>query len=167
MTFRSSPCRTLACVAATLFTLGLGSAQAQPSGPGPMAPPMGHGFALEQAIEALKGKLSLNTMQQTLWDNAAAQGKAGRESGRAQMQKVKDAMRAELAKPEPNLAAVAAVADDAEAQGRALRHQARDGWLNVYATFTPAQKGIVRDALQQKMDMVGGFRERMQKRLGG
>jgi len=161
--------RVLASVAAGIFALAVGAAWALPPGPGhgPMGGPHGHGFGIEQSLDALKGKLALNATQQPLWDSAAAQRSAARESGRALMQKVKDAMRAELTKPEPNFAAVAAVADDAELQGRALRRQVRDQWLNLYATFTPTQKAIVRDAVQQRMDAMDGFRERMRQRKGG
>jgi Spy/CpxP family protein refolding chaperone len=159
----------LASVAAGIFALTVGAAWAQPPGPGPgHGPgPHGQGFGIEQTLEALKGKLSLNATQQPLWDSAAAQSSAARESGRALMQKVKDAMRAELTKPEPNFAAVAAVADDAEQQGRTLRRQARDQWLNLYATLAPAQKAIVRDAVQQRVDAMDGMRERIRQRMGG
>ena len=171
MISRNRSRRVLASVAAGIFALAVGATWALPPGPGPghgpMGGPHGHGFGIEQTLEALKGKLALNATQQPLWDSAAAQSGAARESGRALMQKVKDAMRAELTKPEPNFAAVAAVADDAEQQGRALRRQVRDQWLNLYATFTPAQKAIVRDAVQQRMDAMDGFRERMRQRKGG
>ena len=166
MNFHSLSYRKLALAALAAFTLGLGSAQAQPAGPGPNGPGFGHGLMIEQAIQSLQGKLSLNTMQQTRWANAAAQTKAAHDSVRGQMQRVKDALAAELAKPEPDLAAVASVADASEAQVRALRTQTRDGWLQVYATFTPAQKAVVRDALQQKMSMMQNFRARMQQRMG-
>jgi Spy/CpxP family protein refolding chaperone len=169
MTFRHSARRPLTYAAAALLAFGLGTAYAQPVGPGPgHGPgPMGHGPMLEQTLQALKGKLALNTMQQTLWDNAVAQGSAARDSGKALMQKVKDAMAAELAKPEPNLAAVAAVADDAETQGRTLRHAVRDQWLQLYATFSADQKAIVRDALQQKLTMMESFAAKMRARHGG
>ncbi|MEP7181416.1 MAG: periplasmic heavy metal sensor [Betaproteobacteria bacterium] len=178
MTTRLSPHRALAFAAAALFTLGLSSAQAQPGGfghgpgggpgGGPGAgSPMGHGFGIEQTLETLKGKLALNTLQQKLWDAAVGQGSANRDSGRALMLKVRDAMRAELTKPDPNLGSVAAIADDAEQQGRTLRRQVRDQWLQLYATFTPEQKAIVREALQQKMDSMESFRARMGRRFSG
>ena len=59
------------------------------------------------------------------------------------------ALATELAKAEPDLAAVAAVGDDVQAKNLALRHQVRDAWLAVYSTFSPDQKAIVRDALRQ------------------
>lgn len=163
--------RLFAPVVAGIFAFAVAAAWALPPGPGPGhgpgGGPHGQGFGIEQTLEALKDKLSLNATQQSLWDAAAAQSTAARESGRARMQKVKDAMRAELTKPEPNFAAVAAVADDAEQQGSSLRRQVRDQWLNLYSTFTPAQKAIVRDAVQQRIDAMEGMRERIRQRMGG
>ena len=69
-------------------------------------------------------------------------------------------MRAELAKTEPNLAAAAAVADDAWPQGWALRHQVRDEWLKLYAAFSAEQKAVVGDLLQKRMDRMEAFRQK-------
>ena len=102
-----------------------------------------------------------------MWDNAVAQTKAARDAGRANMQKIKDAMNVELAKAEPDLAAVAAAADDVQASNSALRKQVRNTWLAVYATFTPDQKAIVRDALKQRVARMETFRQKMLQRQGG
>ena len=102
-----------------------------------------------------------------MFDSAVAQTKAARDSGRALHQKVKDALTAELAKPEPDLAAVAAVADGVQQQGIALRHQVRDAWLQLYATFSPEQKAVVRDLMQQHMARMGSFRQKMKDRMSG
>ena len=118
-------------------------------------------------IAALKDQLNLNTSQQAMWDNAVAQTKAARDSGRANMQKVKDAMDAELAKAEPDLSAVASFADDVQASNAALRKQVRNTWLAVYATFTPDQKAIVRDALKQRIARMESLRQKMLERRGG
>ncbi len=72
-----------------------------------------------------------------------------------------------LAGLESDLAAVAAVADDAQSKGQALRGQVRDEWLKVYATFTPAQKLVVRDALAKRMERFETFRSKMKERFGG
>jgi Spy/CpxP family protein refolding chaperone len=131
---------------------------------------MGHGpGAGDQMIGHLianaKASLNLNTSQQTMFDAAVAQSKAAHEQGRAVMQKVRDAMAAELAKTEPDLAALAAAADDARAQGYALRKQARDQWLQLYATFSPDQKAVVRDLLQKRMARMDSFRQKMREHM--
>jgi Spy/CpxP family protein refolding chaperone len=136
-----------------------GGALAQPAhphghhGPGDVA----------MAIAALKGQLNLNSSQQMMWDNAVAASKVARDSGRANLGRVHDALATELAKAEPDLAAVSAVADDAQTRNSALRRQVRDTWLALYATFSPDQKAIVRDSLNSRMARMEQFRQ--QKRL--
>ena len=147
--------------AAALISLSGAVALAQPGPHGP------HGGDFSFGIAALKDQLNLNTSQQTMWDSAVAQTKAARDTGRANMQKIKDAMTTELAKTEPDLAAVAAVADDVQAANTALRKQVRSTWLAVYATFSPDQKAIVKTALQQRVARMESFRQKILQRLGG
>jgi Spy/CpxP family protein refolding chaperone len=174
MKARTSEGRTwrMAAFAATAV-LGLAgvAAIAQPAGGtghGPGHGP-GHpgGMEVEQILGSVKGQLNLNTSQQLMWDNAVAQTRAAHAAGRANMQKVHDATAAELAKPEPDLAAVAAVADGVHAGNQALRQGVRDQWLQLYATFTADQKAVVRDALAKqlaRMEAIGAkMREHMQQ----
>jgi Spy/CpxP family protein refolding chaperone len=162
----------LAATTALAFSLAATASIAQPAGAmmrgGPGGPGM-HGAGIEQMIphllEQAKASLNLNTSQQTMWDSVVAQGKAARDAGRANHQKVKDALQAQLATAEPDLAAVAAVADGVEQQNRALRKQVRDQWLVLYATFSPAQKAVVRDLLQKKVARTEAFHQRMLERM--
>jgi Spy/CpxP family protein refolding chaperone len=126
-----------------------------------------HGVHLEQVIAQVKEKLALDSSQQVLFDSALAATKSAREAGRAEMDKVRTVIEAELTKAEPDLAAVAAAADAAQESGQALRRQVRDGWLKLYATFSPAQKAVVRDLLAQRMERHERFREKMRERFGG
>ena len=152
-----------AVAAAAVLALSGGAALAQS---GPHHGPHGGGD-FTMAIAGLKSQLNLNTSQQSMWDNAVAQSKAARETGRANMGKVKAAMTAELAKTEPDLAAVATVADDVQAANTALRKQVRGTWLQLYATFTPDQKALVKDRLAKRMARMETFQQKMQERRGG
>ncbi|MEP7275211.1 MAG: periplasmic heavy metal sensor [Betaproteobacteria bacterium] len=154
---------TLAAVAAASLVAFSGAALAQHHMHGGAAngPDFVHVFA------AVKGELNLNTSQQAMWEAAAAQGKAARETGRANFDKVRTAMSAELAKTEPDLAAVATVADDAQAANAALRKQVRGQWLALYATFSPEQKTVVKTALSNRVSRMEKFREKMMQRHGG
>ena len=158
----------MAAIAATAILMLTGvPAMAQPAGG------FGHGHGhpggmeIGQVLGSVKSQLNLNTSQQLMWDNAVAQTKAAHTAGRANMQKVHDAMTAELAKAEPDLAAVAAVADGVQSGNQTLRQGVRNQWLQVYATFSPDQKAIVRDALAKQMarmeSMGAKMREHMQK----
>ena len=110
--------------------------------PGP-----GMGSPLHMLI-AVKGQLNLNTSQQLQWDNAVAQAKAAHEASRAGHGQLKAAMDAELGTAEPDLASVSALADGVRQQNEASHRAARDAWLALYATFTPEQKSVTRDALK-------------------
>ncbi len=161
--------KTLIAVAAgLLLSLGGASAFAQPAG-GHHGMHHGGGGGVEQMIAGVlshaKDKLNLNTSQQGVWDNAVAQSKAAHEAARANRQQVKAALTAELSKPEPDLAAVAALADQVEQQNRSLRTNARAQWLQLYATLAPDQKAIVRDMLQQRVQRAESFGAKMRDRF--
>ena len=158
-------------MAAALLALGTNVAMAQPGGPGHPGPHGRGGFEIEHVLAELKSQLNLNTQQQATWDAAVAHGKTARQNARAAMESVHAALTAELAKAEPNFAAVAATADAAQANAQAVRKQVRDEWLSLYATFSPAQKAVVRDAVKARVDRMDAFREKMkekfQQRQGG
>ena len=164
MTFHHT-LRGIAGVAAIAMAtaFGSGAALAQPAG-GPHGPG-GADAMIGHLIAHAKAQLNLNTMQQGMFDKAVADSKAARETARALHQKVRDAAQAELAKPEPDLAAIAAAADAAAEQGRALRKPIRNEWLALYDKFSPEQKAVVRDLLQKRMARAESFRERMRERM--
>jgi DNA-dependent RNA polymerase auxiliary subunit epsilon len=116
-------------------------------------------------IAHAKAALNLNTMQQGMFDAVVAASKTAREATRALHQKVKDAVQAELAKAEPDLAAVAVVADSAAEEGRALRKPIREQWLALYATFSSEQKAVVREMMQKRMGHAESFRQKMRERM--
>lgn len=111
------------------------------------AQPM-HGGTPLAMLGKVQAQLNLNTSQQLQWDNMVAQRKSARAAARANFAQVNTALQAELAKSEPDFAAVAAVADGAHQQNAALHHQTRDAWLALYATFSPEQKAIARDTIK-------------------
>lgn len=158
--------RQLAIVTALFAAFGA-TAYAQGPGPGAHGHRGHHGAHVEQVIAQVKDRLGLNTSQQVMFDNALALTKSAREAARPERERIRAAMKAELAKAEPDLAALAAVADDARSKGQALRRQVRDEWLKLYATFTPAQKQVVRDELVKRMERFEGFRAKMKERWGG
>jgi Spy/CpxP family protein refolding chaperone len=142
-----------AAAAALIGVAGLAGAQAFHRGH--------HGGGdVVMGIAALKDQLNLNTAQQAQWDSAVAAGKAARESGRTAMQNVHTTLQAELAKAEPDLAAVAAAADAARNTAATAHRQARDAWLNLYNTFSPDQKAVVKAALQKRLARMEKMRQR-------
>lgn len=123
---------------------GIGTpALAQPHGVSPLA-----------MLAKIKSQLNLNTSQQEQWDTVIAQSKVARETTRANFDQVKSALRGELAKPEPDFAAVATLADNVRQQNATLHRQTRDAWLALYANFTPEQKAVARDAIKTGIERV-------------
>lgn len=158
---------TVVAAAALAMTLGAAATLAQPGG---MHGPHGHGAPgdmISHLIASAKDQLNLNTSQQPMFDAALASTKAAHETGLSLHESVKDALTAELAKPEPDLAAVAAVTDSAQAQGQALRKSVRAQWLALYATFSPDQKAVVRQMIQARIAKGESFREKMKERFHG
>lgn len=155
--------RLAAVFAAALVGLA-GTAVAQPSGGHNHGHRGGGGGDVVMAIVHLKDQLNLNTAQQAMWDNAVAASKAARETARTNAENVQQTLRAELAKPEPDLAAVAAAADAARSANAAVHTQVRAAWLNIYGTFTPEQKAVVKNALLDRMSQMEKFREKMRAR---
>ena len=109
-------------------------------------------------LAKVKPQLNLNTSQQQQWDAVMAQAKAARETARANYAPVTAAMQAELAKPEPDFAAVAALSDGVRQQNEALRKQTRDAWLGLYANFTPEQKALARDTIKAGLEHMAARR---------
>ena len=103
-------------------------------------------------LEKIKSQLELNTSQEQQWDAVVAQAKAAHAAARANFAQVHAAMQTELAKPEPDFAAVATLSDGVRQQNEALRKQTRDAWLALYANFTPAQKALARDTIKAGLD---------------
>ena len=139
-----------------LFTAMLAAAVGCASTPVLAQPHGGNPLAM---LGKIKSQLNLNTSQQQQWDVVAAQSRAAHETARANFAQVRSALQTELAKSEPDFAAVAALADSVRQQNGVLRAQTRDAWLALYATFTPEQKAVARDAIKSGI-------ERMEARRG-
>ncbi len=147
---------------ATAF--GSGAALAQPLG-GPHGPG-GADAMIGHLIAHARAELKLNTMQQEMFDKAVANSKLAREKARALQAKVRDTLQAELAKPEPNLAAVAAAADAAMDEGRAgaeggprrmagaLRHNS-----------APSRRRSCATCCRRESAQGESFRQRMRERM--
>ena len=118
-------------------------------------------------LQRIQAKLNLNTSQQQQFDAAVAQSKTVHEAMRANFQQLKAATQAELAKTDPDLAALASLADQVQQQNIAQRKQARAAWLALYGTFSAEQKATVRDAINARMARMDAFRQRMQDRHPG
>ena len=149
-------------LAATLAVAGTSRAE----GPrhGPAAGPAGGGL-VEHVIAGLKDRLALDSSQQLMFDQARTQTLAARDQALAQRKDVRARIDAELAKNAPDLAAVAALVEGIDDQGRDARRAARDQWLKLYANLRPDQKLVVRDAIRERMAHADEARDQMRQRF--
>ncbi|MEP7062300.1 MAG: periplasmic heavy metal sensor [Betaproteobacteria bacterium] len=161
-----------AALLAAAFALAVGgnAALAQANAPAPETTHAMHarsahgGDPLMGALLRLHTQLALNSSQQVQWDNAVAQSKDARAQAASLRQNAKAAYDAELAKDQPDLAAVAATADAARSQGGELQRSVRNAWLGVYANLAPGQKMMVRDALRERAADMADIRAAHHKR---
>ena len=149
-------------VAAAIAFSGSGHA-AGPQGPAG-GPPMSGG-RVEHVLAQMKDRLGLDTSQQQMFDAARSQTLAARDQMMAQRAGIRAKVDAELAKAEPDLAAIAALLDGVEEQNKLSRRQVREQWLKLYANLRADQKTQVRDALRERMAHADGGRQRMREQM--
>ena len=165
--------RPMQVAAAIVFSLGLaasgaaaaGGPQRGPAGGPAGGPPGAPGGMIEHVLASMKDRLALDSSQQVMFDRIRAQAIAARDQAAAARADVRAKVDAELAKAEPDLAAVSAFFDNAEEQGRAARRQVRDQWLTFYANLRADQKAIVRDAIRERFARMDDMHDRMRGRM--
>jgi len=151
--------------AATLATPYAVSAQPR-GGPGGHGGPGGPSGFVEEVLGQLKDKLALDSSQQVQWQAALEQTKAAHAQSRTTRESVRATVDAELAKAEPDLAAIATAMDSVQAQGMAARREVRDSWLRLYAGMRADQKAVVRDAIKSRLARMEENRGRMMQKHG-
>lgn len=149
---------------ALLVAVALAAGPAAADRPHHGGPPPGPGGMIEHVLATMKDQLALDTSQQVAFERISGATLAARDQSQASRAGVRATVDAELAKAEPDLAAVASAFDAAEDAGRAARRQVRDQWLAFYANLRPDQKAIVRDAIRDRIERFGEMRERMHER---
>lgn len=116
-------------------------------------------------LHQIKDQLNLTPSQQTQWDAAVAASKSAHATIRTGREQIKQALQTELVKTEPDLVAVAALADSLRPADEAARQQARNAWLQLYATFSVEQKTAVKNFILTRMQRMERFREQMKHDL--
>lgn len=102
-------------------------------------------------LERLERALKLAPEQRQAWQAIAAKRRALWRERRQGWRATRQALQAELAKPAPDLARVAAVRDQARAQERHARRELEGLQLRLYASFSPQQKLVLRDFLKARL----------------
>ncbi|HVC10645.1 MAG TPA: periplasmic heavy metal sensor [Burkholderiales bacterium] len=118
-------------------------------------------------LDKLMNELKLNAEQQQAWHAIEARRDAMRRElyhGRAELRR---ALTAELAKPEPDLARLAALRDRARDHAMQGRKEIEDLQLKLYASLSPQQKTTVRDFLKARLARMEQWRRHERDRRGG
>lgn len=153
--------RGITAISAVLFAAvlatGLGVEQAWASGPGGH---FGQGGGILAGLEKIHTKLQLTAVQEAAWQEAVSLGTSINGQVQSLHTQAKAAADAELAKAQPDLAALAQQSDATHQQVAALHKQVRDKWLAVYATLSADQKTIVADFLRQRQQRFEQFRRK-------
>jgi len=118
-------------------------------------------------LDKLMHELKLNSEQQQAWHAIEAKRDAMRRElhhGRAEF---RGALTAELAKPEPDLARLAALRDRARDHAMDGRKEIEDLQLKLYASLSPQQKTTVRNFLKARLAHMQQWRRHERDRRSG
>ncbi|MGH8799788.1 MAG: periplasmic heavy metal sensor [Casimicrobiaceae bacterium] len=118
----------------------------------------GHSSDPLAVLAGLQAQLKLDTSQQLQFDNAMALSQSAHQAMRGGFAQLKSATQAELAKPAPDLDALAALSDQVRQQNSGVHAKARAAWLALYDNLTPDQKRVVRDAISAGIARAAAFR---------
>ena len=100
-------------------------------------------------LESMKDEINLTPAQQFQLGNCLTQTKTLRTAAQGAAAIMKQTIDAELAKPQPDLALIAATSDAMQAQMIAARQAVRAEWLTLYAMLSPEQQTIVGARLEK------------------
>jgi len=97
--------------------------------------------AFDQRFQAMAAQLDLAPPQQVAFAHYEAAMRSGRDALHRQVRPLIDAVREEIAKPQPDVGRIGQFLDQAAAAHRAFERQAITATLAFVATLTPAQRG--------------------------
>lgn len=113
----------------------------------------GHGYSAMGIISPdIHDKLQLNPAQEQTWQEIEARAKVLRTQTRDERLKFKEAFRAELAKPELDLAKLSTLKESMQVSGQQARKDIEAQQLNFYASLSAQQKSVVKAALLERME---------------
>lgn len=143
---------------AAALVLGSGALHAAVSGHGP------DGAHFMNRLGKVHDQLKLNPQQEAAWKQAEEKSSETMKQMRDSHGKTREAMKQELAKSEPDFAAVARLADKSQESGFKARREARDLWLKLYAELSPEQKIVARDFVRERLARADSMRDKFKRR---
>ncbi len=153
--------KRLMMIPAIAALLSASIAIAAPDRPEPHAAKSGehHGQHHAERWAKLKADLKLNPAQDLAWQQIADKSAALHKERRADRKQFSEALKQELAKPEPDFVRVAQLRQQMEEKGLQARNEIRDMQLGFYTSLNPEQKSIIKDALKGHIARMEKWRE--------
>jgi hypothetical protein len=112
-------------------------------------------------LEQLEESLKLTAEQKIQYDAAVAASKRVVMATALIGLQAKERLREELAKPRPDLGALADLRDSFVEQTKSLRREARDEWLKLYNMLNDDQVATLKAFLENRLDQLGLLHEFM------
>jgi hypothetical protein len=112
-------------------------------------------------LEQLEESLKLTPEQKIQYDAAVAASKRVVMATALIGLQAKERLREELAKPRPDLGALADLRESFVEQTKSLRREARDEWLKLYRMLDDDQVATLKSLLENRLDQLGLLHEFM------
>lgn len=109
-------------------------------------------------LQHVKAELNLSSTQEAQWNKAIERARAAKETNQLNRQQIRTAVQAELAKPAPDLRALAALKDNFRQQRASLHQAVREEWLLLYDLLSPTQKALVKEKMQHRLARMERFK---------
>lgn len=101
--------------------------------------------------ERVHAQLKLTSAQESLWQAALQRTMETRQMQKTAQQGLRDQAKIELAKPQPDLAALARQREDVDTQHLAAQRAVHASWLTLYEALSADQKQQVAQMLQDHL----------------
>ncbi|MGH8772341.1 MAG: Spy/CpxP family protein refolding chaperone [Pyrinomonadaceae bacterium] len=108
----------------------------------------------------LKADLNLNPAQDFAWQQIAEKRAALHQERRADRVALKETMKQELAKSEPDFARIVRQRQQVQEQSLKSRSELDDMQIKLYESFNTEQKAVMRDAMKARLQRMEQWREK-------
>jgi Spy/CpxP family protein refolding chaperone len=154
--------KRLVTMSAIVALLSASAFAASPESEGSAAKPHGHHWKQHAAERwaKVRADLKLNPAQDFAWQQIADKRAALHKEHRADRTELREAMKQELAKPEPDFGRIAQQKQQLEEKSLQARNELRDLQLKLYASFNPEQKAVIRDVLKVQLERMEQWRQK-------
>lgn len=113
--------------------------------------------------ERIHQQLNLTPEQESQWQQLQQEKKSARMEMREERQRFRGFVDAELAKPNPDLAAINNALDATHEKNLAAEKRVRQDALAFYGALTPERQAVIVDAMREQHQRVKAMREKIRE----